>query len=69
MPGGSAAVAGADGRVELLWATPRAGYTVSIDFSAPDALVVSFVSPTAESVLRAFWSDEGLVVDAPDAIS
>jgi hypothetical protein len=69
LPGGTAAVAGSDGRVELLWATPRAGYTVSIDFATPDALVVSFTSAFAESVLRAFWSEDGLVVDAPGAIS
>lgn len=69
LPGGTAAVAGSDGKVELLWATPRAGYTVSIDFATPDALVVSFTSAFEESVLRAYWSEEGLIVDAPSALS
>ena len=69
LPGGTVAVAGTDGRVELLWATPRPGYTVSIDFATPDALVVSFTSSFNESVLRAYWSDEGLIVEAPDSIS
>lgn len=63
LTGGTVAVSGEAGRVELQWATPRAGYTVSLTFATPDALVVSFVGEDEVVTLRAYWAASGLVVE------
>ena len=68
--GGTAAFGGAEGSVELLWALPRAGYTVELDFVNPEALELFFVGgndTTTSSIVRAVWSGEGLTIEFPTA--
>ena len=57
MVGGTVRVRFADGRAELLSATPRAGFRVSRNSGDPGDVRVNFRSDDHESRLRAWWEN------------
>jgi hypothetical protein len=61
--GGSASIAAIDGKLTILWATPRPGYVVSLAFDAEDHLTLLFTGHRDETLLEATWDGEELLIE------
>jgi len=54
--GGSVAIESSPGVVNLVWATPNAGFSVEVESGGPNEVQVDFESGSHKSKFRASWS-------------
>ena len=65
--GGTVAIEAGPDSVTVLWATPRAGFTVKIRQQGPKKVSVEFRSPDHESDFTARWHQSDLVADIDES--
>ena len=61
--GGTVAIEAGPDSVTVLWATPRAGFTVKIRQQGPKKVSVEFLSPDHESDFTARWHQSDLAIE------
>lgn len=66
LSGGSASIAATAGGLNVLWATPKPGYVVSLDFETEDRLRLAFTSQRKQTVLEAIWDGDDLLIETGD---